>query len=155
MTIPWQVLHISLHFKTAKEISMRKRRIVNYEQPEVLTQQLGKARVTDDEGQIIESAPAGVPHGVTHAMVEMEGVRVEGRKIYFCESQNYRVRQSTLDGADNGAQPPVEASDISTSRWFLPGSGYYNVRARVALNGSRHIHIERFERAAKPVPMTV
>lgn len=124
---------------------MKNRRIYSKEQPEVLTDQLGRATVIDDNGLPVEGAPTGVPHGVTHAIVTMERVRVEGDLIFFCESCNYRVAAMSLHGADNGPQPPTEASKISTSRPNLPTSGYYNVRSRVGLNGSRKVHIETFE----------
>jgi hypothetical protein len=129
------------------EDTMRNRRIFTHEQPEVLVDKLGEATVIDDDFFPVDNTSRGVPHGVTKAIVQMQNVRVEGGSVYFCDSDHYCVHQSSLHGADNGPQPPVEASEISTSRSRLPANGYYNVRARVSLNGARKIHVEHFEPA--------
>lgn len=136
---------------------MRRRRVLTCEQPEVLTRELAGAMVIDDQSLPVTDAPAGVPHGVTTAKVRMRNVRVEGRRrIFFCQSHDYRVLQSTLQGADAGSQPPEWASDISASRFLLPRDGYYDVDARVSINGARHVHIEQFYTPTEsPQPVSV
>ena len=134
---------------------MKQRQMHVCEQPEVLVRQLALATVTDDSGQPIENAPMGVPHGVTSASVTMDNVRVKGRNIFFCESRNYRVLNSSLGGADDGAQPANEASYISTSQWRLPRNGRYTVEARVSLNGSRTVRIKTFTPMPASAPASV
>lgn len=91
---------------------------------------------------------AGVPHGVTEALVFVRNVNIihndSGTQVRFCNTNGYMAVASTLQGADGGNYPPIDRSRISLG-CKLPSEGLHTARLRVSVNGHVCVHVEAFD----------